>query len=335
MSVRAQQDRSVLNWHLNNWDLEGVAKVAAGADVALVGVNSVSGEMYITVDGNIGDRNNLSAWHNGDEVINTVAKHNNNTVVVVHSVGPMTMDWIGHENITAVVWAGLPGQESGNALVDILYGAYNPSARLPYTIAAKDEDYPAHIEYVSTNDPPETDVNYTEGLFIDYRHFLQEKIAPMFGFGFGLSYTTFDISNVQVSEVHGKRGDDHDDEEEEKPAGVKIGRLMSHDLHRKRWKVCADVANTGPVNGCEVPQLYLVYPEGSGEPPRVLRDFDRVNLDPGASTTVEFELSRYDLSVWDVVRQDYVVPDGEFGVVVAKHAFDEDAPAASFCPGKC
>ncbi|BEI80764.1 hypothetical protein CcaverHIS002_0112930 [Cutaneotrichosporon cavernicola] len=373
ISVRAQKDRSTLNWHFNNWDLNGAKKVAASAEVAIVGINSDSGEEYITVEGNVGDRNNLSSWHNGDEVVKTVAKNNKNTIVVVHSVGPMTMDWIDHGNITAVVWAGLPGQESGNALVDILYGDYNPSGRLPYTIAVKDEDYSARIEYLNTSNT-ETDVNYTEGLYIDYRHFLKEKIKPLFGFGFGLSYTTFEISNVVVSKVgHHKRdaessasaessmsvssrasasssmsvssstpassnlpSKEHDNSgnDGKTPKSAKIGRLMTRSLHRKRWKICATVKNTGGLNGCEVPQLYLVYPEAAGEPPRVLRDFDRVNLDPGESTTVEFTLSKYDVSIWDVVKQDYVVPDGEFGVVVAPNAFDDGATAA-FCPGKC
>ncbi|GMK57421.1 hypothetical protein CspeluHIS016_0402550 [Cutaneotrichosporon spelunceum] len=411
ISSRAQKDRSTLNWHLNNWDLNGVATVAAPADVAIVGINSDSGEEYIIVEGNIGDRNNLSSWHNGDEVVKTVAKNNNNTIVIVHSVGPMSMDWADHENITAIVWAGLPGQESGNALVDVLYGDYNPSGRLPYTIARKDADYPASIEYLNVS-RTETNVNYSEGLFIDYRHFLKEKIEPLFGFGFGLSYTTFDISNVQVSSLCGEEGEkpdsttsnnqrrdeansttydssamsasstvsassmvsinstasaastvptsatvstnstasanstscasavptsghkDGSDGDVKKHKSAKIGRLMTRDLHRERWKISADVRNTGSINGCEVPQLYLVYPEAAGEPPRVLRDFDRVNLEPGASTTVEFTLSKYDVSIWDVVTQNHVVPDGEFGIVVATNAF-ADGATGTFCPGKC
>ena len=115
-------------------------------EVALVFINSDSGEEYITVDGNQGDRNNLTAWHNGDALVAAVAAQNKNTIVVVHSVGPLIVEpWIEHPNVTAVVWAGLGGTETGNALVDVLYGNVNPSGRLPYTIAKEVSDYGAQL----------------------------------------------------------------------------------------------------------------------------------------------------------------------------------------------
>ena len=109
-------------------------------------VNSDSGEGYITVDGNEGDRKNLTAWHGGDALIAAVAAQNKNTVVVVHSVGPLIVEpWIEHPNVTAVLWAGLGGTETGNALVDVLYGDVNPSGRLAYTIAKSVDDYGAQL----------------------------------------------------------------------------------------------------------------------------------------------------------------------------------------------
>jgi beta-glucosidase len=90
--------------------------------------------------------------------------------------------------VTAVLNANLPGQETGNAIVDILFGAVNPSGRLPYTIAKQRSDYPADVLYTSTAGTPQ--ITYSEGLFIDYRHFDQAGITPRFEFGFGLSYTT-------------------------------------------------------------------------------------------------------------------------------------------------
>src|SRR5260370_7881129 len=90
-------------------------------------------------------RNNLTAWLNGDLLVQAVVSQNNNTIVVVNSVGPLILEpWIEHPNVTAVVWAGLGGTETGNALVDVIYGDKNPSGRLPYTIAKSPEDYPAH-----------------------------------------------------------------------------------------------------------------------------------------------------------------------------------------------
>jgi hypothetical protein len=108
------------------------------------------------------------------------------------------------------------GQESGNSLVDILWGAYNPSARLPYTIAKNRSDYPAQIVYVNTDIDPMPHVPYTEQLEIDYRHFLAHNITPRYGFGYGLSYTTFELCNLRVHPIRhrheqhdGKRAADH------------------------------------------------------------------------------------------------------------------------------
>ncbi|KAG1222107.1 hypothetical protein G6F35_005524 [Rhizopus arrhizus] len=106
--------------HLDNWDVDSAADVAKDADVAFVFSNSDSGEQYLSIDGNVGDRNNLSLWNNGDNLIKAVADANKNTVVVIHSVGPVIMPWVDHPNIKAIVWPGLPGQESGNSLADII-----------------------------------------------------------------------------------------------------------------------------------------------------------------------------------------------------------------------
>ena len=91
-------------------------------------------------------RNNLTAWLNDDALVQAVAAQNNNTIVVVHSVGPLILEpWINHPNVTVVVWAGLGGTETGNALLDVMYGKVNPSGRLPYTIAKSPSDYPAQL----------------------------------------------------------------------------------------------------------------------------------------------------------------------------------------------
>ena len=122
---------------------------------------------------------NLTLWQNADNLINTVASNNKNTIVVVHSVGPAIVEaWVNHPNVTALVWAGVAGQEAGNSLVDVLYGTYNPSGRLPYTIAKKESDYGSRVV--------QGDDNFSEGLFIDYRHFDAEGIEPQYEFGFGL-----------------------------------------------------------------------------------------------------------------------------------------------------
>ena len=129
--------------------------MALAPEVAFVFINSVSGESN--------DRQNLSAWHGGDALVSAVAGQNKNTVVVVHSVGPIIMEeWVEHENVTAIVWAGLGGTETGNALVDVLYGAVNPSGRLPYTIAKSVDDYPAQ-PVGNENNEAIIQIPYTEG----------------------------------------------------------------------------------------------------------------------------------------------------------------------------
>ncbi|KAL2278160.1 hypothetical protein FJTKL_14958 [Diaporthe vaccinii] len=187
---------------LDNWNLDTVSALARRANdlnaPAIVFVNSDSGEGYIAVDGNVGDRKNLTLWQNGDAVINAVAAESNNTIVVVHSVGPVILDdYANNANVTAILWAGLPGQESGNAIVDVLYGKVNPSAKLPFTIGANRTDYGTDILYTPNHDVPQ--INYVEGGFIDYRAFDKYNVTPTYEFGFGLSYTTFEYSDLKVT----------------------------------------------------------------------------------------------------------------------------------------
>lgn len=155
------------------------AAAAEGADVAFVFVMATSGEGYITVDGHPGDRNHLDPWHDGNELVAAVAAANPNTIVVVHSTGPIILEEIlAQEGVKGVVWAGLPGQENGNALVDILWGDTNPNGKLPYTLGKKAEDWGTAVK------PGDDD--FEEGLFIDYRHFDNEGIEPRYEFGFGM-----------------------------------------------------------------------------------------------------------------------------------------------------
>ncbi|OBZ78665.1 putative beta-glucosidase L [Grifola frondosa] len=185
LTARAELDGTTVTSSLSDSDLNGAATAALKKDVAFVFLTADSGEASYTVEGNAGDRNDLNAWHGGDALVQEVAGVNNNTVVVVNSVGPIIVDsWIEHPNVTALVWSGIPGQEAGNALVDVLYGAYNPSGRLPFTIAKNETDYSARVIYDGSGT---VQIPYSEGLLIDYRHFDAANITPRFEFGFGLS----------------------------------------------------------------------------------------------------------------------------------------------------
>lgn len=183
----------------DNWAYTQINAVAKQASVAIVFINADSGEGYISVDGNEGDRNNLTAWRNGDVLVQNVTAACNNTIVVVHSVGPILVaPWYDNPNVTAIVWASLPGEQSGNSLTDVLYGRVNPGGKLPFTLARNREDYGTDVLYEPNNGEGPPQDEFVEGVFIDYRYLDKNNIEPIYEFGYGMSYTTFEYSNVQV-----------------------------------------------------------------------------------------------------------------------------------------
>ncbi|EGO28584.1 glycoside hydrolase family 3 protein [Serpula lacrymans var. lacrymans S7.9] len=322
---RARQDGSSIFWDFDDWNTANAQTLVTGQSAAIVFINSDSGEDYITVDGNEGDRKNLTAWHNGDNLIQAVASNNNNTIVVVNSVGPLIIEpWIEHPNVTAVVWASIGGQEGGNAIADVLYGAYNPSGRLPYTIAKSPADYPAQL-ITGGSGSDILAINYTEGLFIDYRHFDAANIEPRFEFGFGLSYTTFEYSQVDISAISSS---DHPQQsliqawENGDATPIAEGSSTALWLHEPAFKVTFHVKNTGSLSGTEIPQLYIHHPASAAEPPSVLKGFTNVKVSPGQTEHVSITLSRYDLSIWDVVAQGWRKPSGEITFSVGASSRD-------------
>jgi beta-glucosidase len=258
------------------------------------------------VEGNAGDRNNLDPWHNGNELVKSVAAANKNVIVVVHSVGPIILETIlAQPSVKAIVWAGLPGQESGNALVDVIYGSTSPSGKLPYTIAKQPSDYGAGWNSALVD-------NFAEDLFIDYRHFDKNGIAPRYEFGYGLSYTNFNYSGLAVS-VSATAG----------PSNGPIVPGGAEELFKSVGTISVIVQNTGEIAGAEVAQLYLGLPESApSTPPKQLRGFQKLNLQPGVQGTATFDLTRRDLSYWDVQIQKWVVPSGTFTVYVGASSRD-------------
>ncbi|KAJ7919651.1 glycoside hydrolase family 3 protein [Mycena leptocephala] len=183
-----------------NQTFVGTAKAAHGQDVAIVLVNAMSGELgfYNSVNGNEGDRNDLELWYDGSTLVEGVAAVCSNTIVVVHSIGPVHMPWTTNPNITAIVYAGAPGEQTGPGLVDVLFGAVNFQGRLPFSIADLETSYGTTI----VTDPGFPigfpTINYTERLLLDYRYMDAHAIAPRFEYGFGLSYTTFAYSGLTI-----------------------------------------------------------------------------------------------------------------------------------------
>lgn len=311
ITARAKMnDQSVVS-SLSDSDINAAKRVASSADIAIVFGNADSGEGYITVEGNEGDRNDLNLWHNVNALIDAVASVNAKTVVVLHVVGPVLMPWIDNPNIKAVVLAGLPGQESGNALADVLFGDVNPSGKLVYTMAKDRADYSADVIYNSGQLP----IVYKEKLLVDYRWFDYKQIQPVFPFGFGLSYTTFKYSDLQISKQmdEAKTSTHQNVIPASKPQGIQETVL---------YKVVVSVTNTGRVDGEEVVQLYLSFPASAGEPPQVLRGFDKVLVRTGQAVQASFYLSDLDISIWSETSHAWQVPTGTYQVLIGASSRD-------------
>ncbi|RDL40395.1 (Trans)glycosidase [Venustampulla echinocandica] len=304
ITSRAKQDGTSVTTAATDTANQG-ASAAQNADVAIVFITADGGEEYITVEGNEGDRNDLNAWHNGADLVKAVANVNKNTIVVVNTVGPVLLESFADlPNVKAIVWAGLPGQEAGNALVDIIYGATSPSGKLPYSIAKAAKDYGTTIQAMTDN--------FSEGLYIDYRYMDKNSISPRYEFGFGLSYSTFNYSSISISGTP--------------TSGPESGPTVpggAASLFEVVATVTATITNSGSVTAAEVAQLYLGLPSSApATPVRQLRGFDKVSIKAGESATVKFELRRRDLSYWDSSAKKWVLPKGTFTIDVGASSRD-------------
>lgn len=274
-------------------------------DVCLVFLKSWASEGF--------DRTTLIAEWNSTLVVETVAAACPNTVVVLHGASPNVLPWAGNPNVTAILAAHMPGQESGNSLVDVLWGDVNPSGRLPYTIAKNETDYAKNLvnstELLETTNPDAWQEDFIEGNLIDYKEFDAKNASVAYEFGFGLSYTTFNLSGLQTTVTVSNASRTPDPNTQILPGGnVELWATIA--------TVSATVANTGNVAGSSVPQLYLSFPEEAEAPVKSLRGFEKIRLDVGASKTVQFALTRRDVSYWDTAAQAWTLPVGAIGVKV-------------------
>ena len=198
--------------------------------------------------------------------------------------------------------------------MSVLYGDVNPTGRLPYTIAKKESDY-GHLLNSSVSFDRFPEDNFSEGLYIDYRAFDKNNIEPLYEFGFGLSYTSFNFSDFSLVLPATSPSEFPD------PATAIV-----QGGHRSLWDTvvmvkCA-VGNTGPVEGAEIAQLYVGIP-GDDTPVRQLRGFSRVGqIAPGDTRKTFFVLTRRDLSVWDVVAQQWRLRRGEYTVWIGASSRD-------------
>lgn len=276
------------------------ANYASQSEVCLVFINSWSGEGA--------DRSELSN-DDQDTLVSSVAENCNNTVVVVNVSGPRVLDaWIENENITAVLYSGLLGQESGNAIADVLYGDVNPSGKLIHTIAKNASDYPASVCETSECD-------FSEGVYIDYRWFDESDIEPRYPFGHGLSYTSFTYGDVSVTATNSSALS-------AKYASGALSLGGRVDMFDEVITVNTTVQNSGSVAGAEVAQLYVSFPEEAAQPVRVLRGFEKVNITAGETASVSFSVLRRDVSYWDVSAQNWAIASGTYTFAVGSSSRD-------------
>ena len=244
------------------------------------------------------DRLEYGLPYGQDRVIEALAEANPNLAVVIVSGNAVAMPWIGR--VPAVLEAWFSGSEAGNALADVVFGAVNPSGKLPFTFPVRLEDNSAHAlgEYPGTDK-----VTYNEGIFVGYRWHDKEQLKPLFAFGHGLSYTTFDIANVQA----------------DRTTLAANGRI----------RVSADVTNTGSRPGAEVVQLYIGDEESSlPRPVKELKGFQKIALDPGQTQTVTFEITPDMLQYYDDARGAWVAEPGAFTAYVGAASDDIRGTAA-------
>jgi len=270
-------------------------KVAQDADYVIFigGLNKSAGQ-----DCEDSDRKELGLSYGQDAVISALAKANKNLVVVNISGNAIAMPWVNE--VPAIVQDWYLGSEAGSALAAVLMGDVNPSGKLPFTFPAKLEDNSAHAlgEYSGEKSKKVMDIKYNESIFVGYRWAdKQKKVKPLFPFGHGLSYTTFE---------YGKPTAD--------------SKTMSAD---GKLTVKVTVKNTGAREGQEVVQFYISDKKSSlPRPVKELKGFQKIKLAPGESKEVSFTVNKEALSFFDDARHTWVAEPGKFEAIIAASATD-------------
>ncbi|MGH8113845.1 MAG: glycoside hydrolase family 3 C-terminal domain-containing protein [Rhodanobacteraceae bacterium] len=258
--------------------LRQAADVAASSDVAVVFASDFESEGTDLAD------IDLSA--DQDRLISTVAAANPDTIVVLNTGSAVSMPWL--DSVKGVIEAWYPGQADGSAIAALLFGDVNPSGKLPVTFPESLADVPASTpgQWPGVHGR----VSYSEGLDVGYRWYDAKGIRPLFAFGYGLSYTTFAVNHLRVT-----------------PRSATPGGIV---------RATVDVTNTGRRSGTDVVQLYVGDPADTGEPPKQLRGFQRISLEPGQTVPVSFSVQVRDFAIWDSATHGWRTADGIYQVMV-------------------
>ena len=267
--------------------LEEAQEAAKNADVAVVFVGITD-----AMESEGMDRRTLSMPKNHEALVKAVSEVQKNTVVVVMCGGCITMPWI--DDVRGVLYAYLGGEAVGTATLDLLFGDVNPSGKLAETFPRRLEDNPSYLYFFGDE---QNKTEYREGVFVGYRYYDKKNMDVLFPFGYGLSYTTFEYSNLTL----------------DKPKMNDTDTLT----------VSVNVRNTGKVKGKEVVQLYVAKPESRTiRPVKELRGFEKVELEPGEEKTITFTLAKRAFAYYRTDISDWYVESGDYTIMAAKSSRD-------------
>jgi beta-glucosidase len=237
------------------------------------------------------DRKDMHMPLNHNKLIETVTAANPNTIVVLNNGAPVEIPWIN--DVRGLLEAYLGGQACGSAIAKILFGETNPSGKLAETFPERLEHNPSFLDFPGDD----YEVNYNEGLYVGYRYYDKKKMHPLFPFGFGLSYTTFEYGNLSVDK------DSITDEE--------------------TLTVTAEIKNSGTVSGKEIVQLYVSdQNKGVSRPEKELKGFEKIELNPGETKTVTFKLDKRSFAYYNTNIKDWHVQGGTCIIAVGSSSDD-------------
>lgn len=266
--------------------IQEAKKVAIQSDVAILFVGlpeRYESEGY--------DRQHLRIPDNHQKLIEAVTEVQPNVVVVLSNGSPIEMPWL--DKVKGVLEAYLGGQALGGAIADLLFGDANPSGKLAETFPRELSHNPSYLNFPGEGDK----VEYKEGIFVGYRYYDKKNIEPLFPFGYGLSYTTFEYSNLSISK--------------------------KEMLDTETVTVTVNVKNTGEMAGKEIVQLYVKDVESSViRPEKELKGFEKIELQPGEEKTVTFTLDKRAFAYYNVDLKDWHVESGEFEILIGKSSRD-------------
>ena len=244
------------------------------------------------------DRSHMRLPECQNILIDELLKLSKPVIIVLHNGSPVEMPWADY--VDGIVEAYLGGEGVGEAVMKVLYGKVNPSGKLAESFPKKVEDNPSYLSYLGQNHR----CNYSEGIFVGYRYYDTKKMDVLFPFGFGLSYTTFNYSNLKVS-----------------VGGSAVSGAV--DINADKITVSVDVTNTGNMVGKEIVQLYISdKTKAAIRPVHELKGFEKIALNPGETGTVSFELDKRSFAWFNEAISDWYAAGGEYVIEIGKSSRD-------------